>query len=402
MRVGVPQDFDAVLDLLQSAFHNDGDPDYREFERDVFEPERSLVVDDGDQIVAHAGGYTRDLTVPGNRLPAAHVTLVAVAQTHRRRGLLTRMMRRQLRDIRDHGREPIAVLWASEPRIYPRFGYGLAAARLDLDIGVREVRLPRAASPGRLSSHEPATAQADMAALYERVSATRTGWSSRDDRWWRALLADTPARRSGQTPLRVVLHTGPDGVDGYAVWRSASDWDVRGPRARVNIQEVVTSDPTAYTALWHFLTSIDLSRSASFRHASVDEPLLHLVDDPRQLGATLVDGLWVRLVDVGTALAARRYAVAVDLVIDVTDALLPENAGRWHVTGDRERSRCVRTTAPADLACDVRDLGAVYLGGSTMTGLATAGRVRQLRHGALAEATGAFGWDLAPVGIEVF
>ena len=134
----------------------------------------------------------------------------------------------------------------------------------------------------------------------------------------------------------------------------------------------------------------------------MDEPLRHLVRDPRALGARLVDGVWVRVVEVGAALAARRYAAGVDLVIDVTDPILGENTGRWRLTGDASTASCTRTDAAPDLSCAVTDLGAVYLGGPSWAALGAAGRVREHRPGALAAASAAFGWHRAPNPVEVF
>jgi predicted acetyltransferase len=401
IQIGTPGDWDEVSELLRSAFHNIFDEEERESERGVFEPERSLLVRDAGTVVAHAAAFTRDLTVPGNVVPAAHVTMVGVAPTHRRRRLLTRLMHRQLREVRDAGREAVAVLWASEGRIYPRFGYGLASQRLSLDIDLAEIRLPETAT-GRLRAGDPAALQPELAKVYEQLRADRPGWSSRDERWWRRVLTDPAAHRDGGTECQAVLHEGPGGVDGYALWRTKGDWDAGGPRGRVTINEVAAAGPEAYLALWRFLLSIDLTRVASFLLAATDEPLQHLVNEPRRLGATLADGLWVRLVDVGTALAARRYATPVDVVFDVTDPLLPENTGRWRLTADSGGARCTRTDGPAELACDVRDLAAVYLGGPSLGALAAAGRVRELRAGAVARASTAFGWHRAPVSMEVF
>ena len=303
IRAGVPQDFNPVMELLLAAFHQNPDPELHDVEQGVFEPDRSLVVTDGDRVVGHAGAYTRDLTVPGAVLAAAHVTMVAVAPTHRRRGLLTRLMHRQLRELRDGG-EPVAVLWASEGRIYPRYGYGMAAQRLELDVDLRETRVLDPADPsagpgvGSLRVGDPGQLRPDLAAVYERLRPGRPGWSGRDDRWWRDVLADSPARQSGQTALRVVLHDGPTGPDGYALWRTVSDWDAHGPKGRVRVIEAVAGSVDGYRALWRFLTGIDLSRALSFRFAALDEPLFQLVDEPRQLGAALADSLWVRLVDV--------------------------------------------------------------------------------------------------------
>ncbi|MFF5175134.1 GNAT family N-acetyltransferase [Micromonospora sp. NPDC000089] len=399
-----PDDFDDIWRLMSDAFHEPPNPEAREAERGVFEPERALLVRDRGAAVAHAAAFTRMLTVPGAMVPAAHVTMVSVAVTHRRRGLLTALMRRQLREIRDAGREPVSVLWASEGRIYPRFGYGLAAPRLSIDCpATTELRLPEpTAAPAALRLADPGAAQPDLARVYDRLRPDRPGWSSRDERWWRYLLADPPAYREGATPLRVLLHDGPDGVDGYALWRTKDDWNAAGPNGQVQVTEVAAATPEAYLALWRTLFSVDLTRRLSFSRAALDEPLLRLVDEPRRLGASYLDGLWVRLVDVPAALAARRYATPVDVVIEVTDPLLPENTGRWRLTGGPTEATCVRTDDPAELACDVRCLGELYLGGAVLGGLAAAGRVRELRPGALAAAGPAFGWHRAPAPMDIF
>lgn len=400
-QVGAADDWDDIARLLLGAFHDNFDEVMHESDRAVFEPARSLVVRDGDAVVGHAAAFTRELTVPGNVVPAAHVTMVGVAPTHRRRRLLTRLMHRQLREARDAGAEPIAVLWASEGRIYPRFGYGLAAQRLELEINLSEIRLPDTAV-GRLRAGDPTALQPELAQVYDQLRADRPGWSSRDARWWRYVLSDFPSRRSGATEQRAVVHEGPDGVDGYALWRTKASWDSRGPRGEVIVNEIAATSPTAYAALWRFLLSIDLTRTASYHHAALDEPLQHLVNEPRQLGARLADSLWVRVLDVGAALAARRYAGPVDVVLEVADPLLPENSGRWHLSGDAGGARCVRTDAPAELACDVGDLGAAFLGGPSLAALAAAGRVRERQAGAVAAASTAFGWQRAPVAVEIF
>lgn len=407
IEISTAADWDAINALLHTVFHSVPDEAMNEASRALFEPERSLLVRSGAEVVAHAGAFTRELSVPGGVVPAAHVTNVGVAPTHRRQGLLTRLMHRQLRDIRSVGREPVAVLWASEGPIYPRFGYGLAAQRLTLEIYTRELRMVESASvagspPPRLRLADPIAVQAELAAVYDRVRAARPGWSSRTDAWWRYVLGDFPSRRSGGTERRAVLADGPDGPTGYAVWRTHNRWQTRGPQSTVQVDEFVATDLATYHALWRFLLSVDLTRVVTYRFAAVDEPLHHLVDEPRQLGGALVDALWLRIVDVGKALSARAYAAPVDVVLEVTDPLLPENAGRWRLTAAPGTARCIRTDAPAELACDVRDLGAAYLGGPSFGALAAAGRVRELRPGVLPQVSAAFGWHRAPVGIEIF
>ncbi|MEV8509464.1 GNAT family N-acetyltransferase [Actinoplanes sp. NPDC051475] len=405
IRVGTAEDWDAISDLLGNVFHHTASPEERDVEGSVFEPERSLVADDAGGVAGHAAAYTRELTVPGAVLPAAHVTLVGVLPTHRRRGLLTRMMQRQLREIAAAGREPVAVLWASETKIYQRFGYGHAGPRLRMTITTREVRLPETppAAGSRMRMVRPLEVIPELSKVYEQLRATRTGWSSRDERWWRFVLSDIESQREGATAQYGVLHETADGPTGYAIWRVKGDWNDQGPDAEVRVREVVAADPATYRALWRFLLTIDLARTASVHFAALDEPLQYLVDEPRRLGATVADGLWIRIVDLPRALAARSYAAPVDVVLDVTDPLLTENSGRWRLTADASGSAtCTRTEDPVDLACTVLELGAAYLGAVPLAALGAAGTVRELTPDALRTASTAFGWHRMPNPTEVF
>ncbi|PRY19999.1 GNAT family N-acetyltransferase [Pseudosporangium ferrugineum] len=406
IRAGTADDWASVSGLLSHVFHHTMSAEERDVEGSVFEPERALVADDAGTVVGHAAAYTRELTVPGAVLPAAHVTQVGVLPTHRRRGLLTRMMHRQLREIAAAGREPIAVLWASETKIYPRFGYGPAAQRLRMSVMTREVRLPGGPAPApgsRLRMVDPLEAIPELSKVYEQLRATRTGWSSRDERWWRFVLSDLESLREGATAQYAVVHETADGPTGYAVWRVKGEWNEHGPDAEVRVREVVAADPEAYRALWHFVLSIDLARKADVSFATLDEPLQYLVDEPRRLGTTLADGLWIRIVDLPRALAAREYAAPVDVVFDVADPLLDRNTGRWRLTADASgKATCTRTEDPADLACTVLELGTVYLGAVPFAALGAAGTVRELTPGALRAATTAFGWHRMPNPTEVF
>jgi predicted acetyltransferase len=401
LRVGTAGDWPAVTRLLTQVFHHALDPEVRRVEGSVVEPGRTLLAEDGDAVVAHAAAYTRDLTVPGAVLPAAHVTLVGVAPTHRRRRLLTRMMERQLREVAAAGREPIAVLWASEGAIYPRFGYGQAAQKLEFAIENREVRLT-AAPAGTPRAVDPAASWKTFAEVYERQRPHRPGWSSRDERWWRFVLADPESRRGGATEWHAVVLDGPEGPCGYALWRTRGVWTPTGPQGEVLVREVVAADPAGYATLWRLLLDVDLTRTVRYDFAAVDDPLLHLVDHPRRLGGRLTESLWVRLADLPAALAARRYAASVDVVLDVTDPLLPGNAGRWRLTGGPDGATCTRTPDEPDLVCTVLELGAAYLGGVSLDALARAGRVVQRTPGALARASVAFGWHRLPAATEVF
>ncbi|GAA2644568.1 amikacin resistance N-acetyltransferase Eis2 [Dactylosporangium fulvum] len=401
LRTSTPEDFDAFSRVILDAFATPGAPDATDTIRTVVEFPRYLVVEHDGRVVASTGALTRDLAIPGGVLPAAHVTAVSVAATHTRKGLLRRMMTEQLTGVP----EAIAVLWASEGRIYQRFGYGLASQNVTLRIDRREVALRTAQEDGTLRAAVPSEVVKELSGVYDRVLPGRPGWSSRNETWWAHLTSDPESRRDGYTAARAVLYQNPDGgVDGYARFKVRNTWDDNGPKHEVNVTEVVAATPVAYSALWRFLFRIDLSRTVVLGLSNVDEPLFHLVDEPRRLGGKLGDGLWLRIVDLPRALTSRKYAAPVDVVLEVTDALLPSNAGTWRlrVGAGGALVNCARVDSAPDLTLDVADLGAAYLGGTKLGMLALNGRVVEHRPGAVAATSTAFGWHVTPSSIEIF
>jgi predicted acetyltransferase len=398
----VDDDWPTVYHLINRAFLNDPDDEAAAAERHNFEPARSILVRRGDEPVGHAGILTRRLAIPGGTVQAAHVTSVGVDATARRQGILSRLIARQFLAARAAG-EPIAVLWASEGRIYQRFGYGLAARRMAFNADTGEIRLKSPAPVGgRLRAAQPTAVAKDLTALYERVYVTRPGYSERAERHWKYLLADAKEHRNGATALRAVIHETDGVADGYALFRTKSEWNEGGPAGEIRVQEVITENTGAYLALWHHLLNIDLTRRTGLWCGALDEPLLYLVNEPRRLGAKASDSLWLRITDLPAALAARAYATPVDLVLEVEDAMIPENAGRWRLTAGPTGAACGPTGDPADLAGDVQAFACGYLGEHAFGPLASAGLLRELSPGAVATASAAFGWARLPSSIEVF
>jgi predicted acetyltransferase len=398
-------EFPAYFRSLVETFGEDPRDSDREADFSVFEPERSLAGFDGDRLVATAAAYSRNMTLPGGPRPVAAVSMVSVAPTHRRRGVLTEMMRRQLTELHDDRREPVAALWASEGGIYGRFGYGPGcnrsvlsgrtaelALRPDADLGTGHIRLVTAEQ-----------ARPHLAAVYEQVRGTQVGWLDRRGAWWDMRLRDPEHVRDERSAYRYALHTEQDGrVTGYALYRVKRSGDVHRDDSEIVISELTATSPQAHLALWSFLVNLDLMQWVRKRIGPVDEPLRYQLVNPRALQLELLDGLWIRLVDVGRALADRRYAADLDLVLEVSDDFCPWNAGRWRLRGGPDGAECGPTRDPADLTLSAADLGAAYLGGTRLATLAAAGRVAELRPGALVRAGLAFGVDRAPWCADVF
>ncbi|WP_299527476.1 GNAT family N-acetyltransferase [uncultured Streptomyces sp.] len=400
LRVLRPEEWNQWFGCLERAFGGvETPPQERAQDEALTEHARSLGIWDGPDPVATAGAFTFRVTVPGGRaMPAAGVTMVSVAATHRRRGLLTSMMRRQLDDVRSWG-EPLAVLTASEPAIYGRFGYGAATRQMSLSIDTARVRLdvPPGTDAVVLRHARPEERVAACESVYARLVPGRPGTPAHGPGWDRAPLLDPPAARQGGSPLQCVLAERDGVLLGYVTFRTVPDWDASGPKGRVVVNGLGALDPVAYAALWRFLFSIDLMSTVEARNRPLDDAVLHLVSDVRRCAIRVRDSLYVRLVELGAALEARSYRAPVDVALEVEDAFCPWNAGRWRLRADGEGdASCVRTDAPAELALSVRELASAYLGGVSLMSLAAAGRVRELRPGALEEASAAFSSAVEP------
>jgi predicted acetyltransferase len=392
-------DLDGVWEVLEHAFGGDDNPDNRPVEFALADPKRFYGTYDGDAAVATGGSFDLTMTIPGGARQVAGVTWIGVSPTHRRRGLLTALKRRMLDDLHAAG-EPVAALWASEGAIYQRFGYGPAAWNVALSVPSHAAfNRPVSVGDVRLAAPDAAV----LAPVYDEVAARSLGWSARDAKWWDYRLYDPAHNRSGASPLRSVLAHAPSGVAGYALYSTKQDWEGGISSSKVIVREVVARTAESRARLWRYLLDLDLMKTVNVHLAGVDDPLLHLLAEPRAAQAKLKDNLWIRLVDLPAALSSRAYATDVDVVLEVDDTFCPWNAGRYRLTGGADGATCVATTEPPDLAVHVGDLGAAYLGGTTLVARAAAGHLTELRPGTLGPASLAFSWPgAAPYAPLVF
>jgi predicted acetyltransferase len=363
--------------------------------------ERMHAVFDDGRIVAGAGAYPLELTLPGGPSRCAGVTVVGVLPSHRRRGLLRRMMDVQLRDARER-EEPIAALWASEETIYGRFGYGLASLCMNLGVRRRNVRIRLDTErEGSVRLIENDEALRVLPAVYDRLRKRTPGFLSRSRGWWEIRkLSDRPELRRGAGPLVRALYERNGRPAGWALYRIAQegstfeDW-----KKTVKVAELQGVDDAARRDLWRFLLEIDWTDAVAVDGLAVDDPVLLLVDQLNELRARVFDGLWVRAVEVGAALEARGVSGDGRATIEVTsDPHFPDNVGTWTVDGNRVR----RSSRRPDVRLDVQGLGATLLGGFTFAQLARAGRAEEGARGGLARADALFRAERAPWCPEIF
>jgi predicted acetyltransferase len=338
------------------------------------------------------------MSVPGGELvPAAGITVVGVLPTHRRRGVLRMLMQEQLEDCRARG-DFVAYLWASEATIYGRFGYGLASRMGEISLAKERARFAVPFEPrGTVRLVELEEAARTFPPLYEQVVAQRPGMFVRSKDWWETRkLFDDPVRRQGGPKNLALLEL--DGKPaGYAIYNVKQDWAAGVSKGVVNIVEVVTPTPEAARELWRWLLDFDWTSEFNANLLPLDHELFMLVAEPRRMQFTINDGVWVRLIDVGHALSARTYNDG-EIVLEVEDAFMPQNAGHWRVTS----SGAERTDDAADLSLDITGLGSVYLGGFTFGSLVRGSRAQELTEGAAARADALFRTNVEPWCPEIF
>lgn len=344
------------------------------------DPSRSLAARDGNRIVGTTTALDYTMSVPGGApVTCAGVTSVAVAPTHRRRGVLAGLMRRQLDDLHAAG-TAWAALYASEAVIYGRYGYGVASRSASFRLDGPWTRFAVPTEPPRLELLDPTDAAPRLARIYDRIRDDVPGMMSMPEPQMRLFLEhDPPGNRGGASRRHVAA------LDdrGFVAYRVRQGWDDAGPDGTVVVQRCMATDPDAWRQLWSYLLNLDLMQHLEAHQRPVDDPLPWWLAERRRLRVS--DGMpcYIRLVDIGAALSQRGTTGAGDVVVDVTDPFCPWNTRHWRIAADGDRLRCEPTTDDSDVAMDARELASLSLGGVSPFELARAGLLDERRDGAL-------------------
>lgn len=373
----------------------------------VMNAERIVASRDSGEVVGTAASEASTMTLPGlTRLPAAMVVAVSVVPSHRRQGRLTSLMRYQLSDLRDRG-EPLASLYASEGGIYGRFGYGQATFGSTYTLDKRTARLARPASEfghGRVRLLGREQALEAFPAVFADYAPTRAGELARDGEIDFLTAVGDPGGDELVRRFNAVYEA--DGrIDGYVGYEIAARDETGTKPRRVIAHEICALTTAACVGLWDFLLGIDLTVELEARNRPVDEPIRWLLNDPRQLQTTRSgDRTWIRLVDVGAALAGRHYGSVGSLVLAVDDRVCDWNAGCYRVSVDEEwgPAEIARTDDAPDLELEASTLASIYLGGVSPVALATVGRVGEVSPGSVHKMARMFANDQPPFCLTNF
>lgn len=381
------EEIPAVVRTEETAFGSHADEQDVERRRQWFELGESVAAFDGPDPVGLTMSYPFDMTVPGGSVSTACIGNVSVLPTHRRRGILTEMMRRQLTNAYERGL-CLSSLGAAEAPIYGRFGYGIACEHIDWTIGRRSAAFRRNYQwDGSIRLVTATYAREAFPEVYGRASAERAGIVQPPNVQWDRWIVDAPSPRRGRPPHFYVEYR-EHRPEGYAAYRVKN--------GTVTVSQLVSCTDAAYAALWQYCLDIDLTTTIEARERPTDEPLLWMLHDPRKLKRKTYDHTWIRLIDVPEALASRTYAQDDRIVLQVRDQFCPWNDATYEIAGSPDGADCKRTAKTPDLALSAEDLAVPYLGGSPFTPLAHAGRIEERTPGALARADAMFSIHLKP------
>jgi predicted acetyltransferase len=383
-------------DAMWRGFHHETVDGWADFARPDLDLSRTIAAFDRDRVVGTLRSFASTLTVPGGAiLPSAALTNVTVAPTHRRQGLLRRMLEPDLATSKERG-EPVGMLIAAEFPIYGRFGYGSAADHTEWEIDARTVEFEQPGT-GAVELVDAAGLRKEAPALYDRLRRVQPGFIERDERWWDRHLQITPA--PGDKPYKgylAVQRNDAGEAEGYVRYRTDGKWDVRRPNGTLSVDELVAVTPGAYARLWRYCTEVDWIARVSADDRSVGDALPWLVVDGRHVVQKWrADFLWVRILDTAAALTARRYLAPGRVVLEVVDAQ-GLATGRFALDGGPDGASCSTTDEAAGLTLSASALGAVYLGNAHLRTLAMAGQVDGHDDAALATADAMFRTPVDP------
>ncbi|MDX3520323.1 GNAT family N-acetyltransferase [Streptomyces scabiei] len=371
-------------ELKDRSFHIDPSRTLAAF--DESRTHAPLTPADTAQVVATFRSFPQELTAVGGRtVPADAISNVTVSPTHRRRGLLTRMMAQDLTAAKERG-DVVATLIAAEYPIYGRYGFGPATWTTEYAVDVPRTGLdPRWSGPadgGRVDLVDGAAVRALGPALHDRLRHALPGAVSRDERWWRVNTGDLRTSSSWTDPFYAVYRSAAGEVEGLVSYEADDSWQMKQPQNTADVNWLIATTPAAERALWHYLCSIDWITKVKSGWRAPDDLLPHFFPDPRAVSVTTqADWLWVRILDVVRALEARTYAGTGTLVLEIVDAG-GFAQGRYRLDAGPDGASCVPTSEDGDLVLNASDLAVLWLGDESAVRLAALGRVLEQRKGA--------------------
>lgn len=382
---------------LMTVFGGDADDDPHGDDRfrQLVTSDQAWAAFDGPHIVATAASYNMTIAIPGGSSPIAGLTQVTVRPTHRRRGLLRALIGHHLDDAKARGLA-ISGLWASEAKIYRRFGYGVAAIHDHVELAnAHAVNFIDGGERDQVAWIDETQARDIMPAVYATATSGRPGTVRRTEVWWRERrFLEAPFIRAGASRRRHVVALRAGAPVGYVSYRQRGGFDTGQPSGKLEIIELIGVDARAEATLWQFVMRVDLFPTVIWANAPTDLALPWMIDDWRRVQRTRGDNIWLRIDDVGVALARRRYQNDGALCIAVDGVT-------WELLVQAGIGQCTLSSKAPDITLDQATLGSLYLGSVPAYQLAAAGCIGGTA-AAVAATDRLMAWPVAAWCAEIF
>jgi predicted acetyltransferase len=386
LEIREPRDheLDEVAYAVGYAFDGDRSPEALEGYRRLFTALRPLAVFQDGRVVATLGLLPMAMAVNGGSQPFAGVASVACLPEHRRKGYVARLLTRALEMMREEG-QFLSGLYTPHFALYRRYGWMLARRALRYSFSPRDIALVVPGSPSGEAMRVSEQEWAGLDALYRAFITRRNGYLRRTEQWWRAgVLRNFYERRGSQWDAAVWVVKG-------GQWRGYVVYDIsRQPDSgqRLRVRDFVALDGNAYIGLVRYLLRHDLASPLQW-WAPLDDPFLSLVDDPGRVQVAYEQGMFLRVVDVAGAFAARpclAEASGQRLTLELTDEAAPWNAGGWRLEAEDGHTSAQKCEEAPDLSLDVTVLAALFDGFLSPSEAARAGLMKVHRESALSDA----------------
>ena len=395
IRPAKPEEFDQLGDLTSYAYAGQFGDGPENTVTASNRPEWSLCAFDGPRLVATYSTIPFTMRANGNAVPMGGVSTVGTLPEYRRRGLMSRITLKAFEDMRERG-QAVASLWASQAAIYQRYGYSMVTVMRDYRVDITDIDF----HDGDDGSSE--VERLDIATGYDLVKQVYIGFIAHRmcylhrgrPLWHNNAFEEIEA----DGPIHIAVsrdgHGAPDGYIVYTLRHDRRDHPSRSQEIR--IRDLAWLTPSAYRSLWSFVKRHDLVGSVRWNNAPADDPAVEFFLEPRLLNARDLEGMWLRVVDVPTALEGRGWDADGELTLGIAeDRIAPWNVGTWRLCVSAGSAESGPAGGDADIALSVKALALLYAGRRSARELAALGMLDG-EPGALRRADALFATRHAP------
>jgi predicted acetyltransferase len=356
-----------------------------EFKLDL-DPAWTLCAFSQGHLATSYAAWPLTMYLEGATVPVAGITMVATLPVYRRRNFLRKVTEAHFRRLHEEGGPSISALFASMAAIYQRYGYAAVSTRNGYSVEPQHLRFTLPLPESGEFQEAGEADQRTMLDLYHRFASGKTGYLRRGEGMLVAPGHPMSVLHSMPPALPAIklIYRQAGEPQGYLIYSQVRDPSINPMGQRISVMDLVWLTPSAYQAIWGLLSRMDLVSRIDWLRAPPDDPLPHLLLEPRKLNATSADGLLARIVDVERALPQRRYTGEAELTFSLLDSVCPWNQGPWKLSVSPHGNRIVRTTEEAQLKMPVSTLAMLFFGQITATQAAAMGRLDEGVPGSLA------------------